>query len=104
MRDIARNNKVGYAVLNLPFIARREAYFQGYAYFRFKKTNDIFLYTRSIHDRPDLQKKFEVDTPLNKDYVPLDFKYFVINYEPLREGAGKLKFAFNIDNGVHFLP
>jgi hypothetical protein len=28
----------------------------------------------------------------------------VINYEPLREGVGNLKFAFNIDNGVHFLP
>jgi hypothetical protein len=47
---------------------------------------------------------FQLQTPLNKDYVALDYKYFVINYEPLRDGVGKLKFAFNIDNGVHFLP
>ena len=75
---------MGYAVLNLPFIARREAYFQGAAYFRFKKNKDIFLYTRSIHDKPELQKLFGIEAPLNKDYVPLDYKYFVINYEPLR--------------------
>lgn len=104
MKDIDRNNKVGYVVLNLPFISRREAFFQGCAYFRLKKTKDIFIYTRSIHDKPELQKLCGVETPLNKDYVPLDYKYFVINYEPLREGVGNLKFAFNIDNGVHFLP
>jgi hypothetical protein len=41
---------------------------------------------------------------LNKDYVSLIYKYNVVTYEPIREGVGKLKFAYNVDNGVHFLP
>jgi hypothetical protein len=27
-----------------------------------------------------------------------------VRYKFIREGVGKLEFAFNIDNGIHFLP
>ena len=91
-------------ILNFPIVAKREAYFEGKAYFRLKTKKDIFLYTRSIHDKPELQKSLGVETPINKDFVQLNYKYFVISYRPLSEGVGNFKFSFNIDNGVHFLP
>ena len=69
-----------------------------------KHKQEIFLYTRSIHDKPELQRAYGVDTPINKDYVQLNYKYFLLKYVPIREGVGKLTFAFNIDNGIHFLP
>ena len=28
----------------------------------------------------------------------------MITYQPLREGVGNMKFAFNIDNKIHLIP
>ena len=104
LRNPSRNSKIGHVVMNFPLITRRQAYFQGSAYFRFNHSKDIFVYTRSIHDKPHLQQYLNIKAPLNDDYVPLDYKYFVIVYQPIREGVGNMKFAFNIDNKVHFIP
>jgi len=62
------------------------------------------MYVRSIHDKPHLQKLFEFYPQLNKDYVPLDYRYFVLKYKPVRKGVGQIKFALNIDVDVNFLP
>jgi hypothetical protein len=61
-------------------VAKREAYFHGTAYFRLKHHNQMFVYIQSIHDKPELQRAFGVETPMKKDYVPLNFKYFMITY------------------------
>ena len=62
------------------------------------------MYVRSIHDKPDLQKILQFFPQLNKDYVPLDYRYFVLKYKPIRKGVGKIKFALNVDIGINFLP
>lgn len=52
---INRNCRIGYAVSGVPLLTKREAFFQGLAYDRLQENGTVFMYTRSLHDREDLQ-------------------------------------------------
>ncbi len=93
----SRNCRIGYNLNNYPFIAKREAFFQGIGYNRLDDTNELFLFTRSIHNNPDLQRYLGYQAVVNKEYVQLDYKYFVVKYRPLKKGLGKLTLAINVD-------
>lgn len=41
------------------------------------------MYTRSIHNRLDLQKMFDYDILLNKKCVAFEYKYIAVKYVPL---------------------
>lgn len=51
---VERNCRIGYTQNNIPIISVREAFFQGIGYNRLAKRKRLFLFTRSIHNRPDL--------------------------------------------------
>lgn len=53
-----------------------------------KKDNTLFLYTRSIHNSPNLQNELDYKANINKDYVQFDYKYFVVKYKPLTKTEG----------------
>ena len=52
---VARNCRIGYTENHIPILSVREAFFQGIGYNRLNYDNTVFLCTRSIHNRPDLQ-------------------------------------------------
>ena len=62
------------------------------------------MYTRSIHNRKDLQKQFRYDVKLNPKCVQLDYKYVVVKYVPVSETSGKMIMGVNIDLKLNMLP
>ena len=64
----------------------------------------MFLYTRSIHNRNDLQERFEHKFEINEKYVQLEYKYFVVKYEPIDKIRGKVTLAMNVDIKLNFIP
>jgi hypothetical protein len=62
------------------------------------------MYTRSIHDRKDLQKQFNYEVTLNPKCVQLDYKYLVVKYVPLSDNSGKMVLGVNIDLKLNMLP
>ena len=55
------------------------------------------MYTRSLHDRPDLQELFGYKVVETPDTVQLDYKYFILEYTPDSTSGGMLKMAINTD-------
>ena len=41
---------------------------------------------------------------MNEDYVQLEYKYFVIKYEPIDKIRGNVTLAMNVDIRVSFIP
>lgn len=62
------------------------------------------MYVRSIQDKPHIQKIVDFYPEMNKDYVPLNYRYFVLKYKPIGKGVGKIRFALNVDIGLDFIP
>jgi hypothetical protein len=62
------------------------------------------LYTRSIHNRPDLQQKLGYSCKINPEYVQLEYNFFVLQYEPICKGKGKIILAMNVDTKMNFIP
>lgn len=62
------------------------------------------MYTRSIHNRKDLQEQFGYNVELNPKCVQLDYKYLVVKYVPLSETSGKMIMGVNIDLKLNMLP
>lgn len=54
---VARNMKIGNFVVDVPILSSREAFYQGVGYDRLSTNGTIFLYIRSIHNKPDLLKE-----------------------------------------------
>lgn len=52
VKALGRNSKIGHIMIEIPFLSRREAFFQGAGYNRLDTNDTIFVFTRSIHDRP----------------------------------------------------
>lgn len=67
VKEVSRNCKIGHIVNDFPIISKREAFFQGLGYDRMKHNNSILLFSRSLHNRLDLQKKlgYKVNTDEN---------------------------------------
>jgi len=101
---VDRNCRIGFTENHIPIVSVREAYFQGIGYNRLHKNNTLFLFTRSIHNRPDLQKKLGYTCPINENYVQLEYKYFVLWYEPICRGKGRITLAMNVDTKLNFIP
>ena len=57
----------------------------------------IFLYTRTLHDRPDLQKLFNFYVKPTPKAIQLDYHYFVLEYRPTSPKFGTIKLAINVD-------
>ena len=55
------------------------------------------MYTRSIHERKDLQEHLEYEVKESKNAIQLDYKYFIIEYKPETPTSGYIKLANNID-------
>ena len=66
--------KIGNFIVDIPVLSSREAFFQGIGYDRLKTNGTIFLYTRSIHNRPDLLKDLNYRPAFHPKTVPLNFK------------------------------
>lgn len=62
------------------------------------------MYSRSLHNRPDLCQKLDYTPVLNPDYVQIEFKYLVVKYEPIDLTSGKASLAINIDMKLNFIP
>lgn len=52
VKTLGRNSKIGHVISDFPFLSRREAFFQGAGYDRLDTNDTIFVFTRSIHNRP----------------------------------------------------
>lgn len=59
--------------------------------------NTILLYSRSLHNRKDLQEKLGYKVETNSNAVQLEYKFFVVQYEPIDRNKGKIKIAMNVD-------
>lgn len=70
-KRIARNSKIGHSINEFPILSTREAFFQGIGYNRLDTNNTLFLYTRSVHNRPDLQQLYDYRPNPKKDSVLL---------------------------------
>lgn len=101
---MARNCRIGYAQSHFPILSVREAFFQGIGYNRLHHNNTLFLYTRSLHNRPDIQEKLNYKCKVNSDYVQLEYKYFVVIYEPIDRVRGRVTVGMNVDIKLHFIP
>ncbi len=55
VKEISRNCKIGHIVNKFPILSKREAFFQGIGYDRMQHDSTILLYSRSLHNRADLQ-------------------------------------------------
>ena len=64
----------------------------------------MFLYTRSIHNRNDLQEDFKYKAEINSDFIQLEYKYFVVKYKPLNRKEGEITLAMNVDTKLQFVP
>lgn len=79
-REVARNSRIGYTQMHFPILTVREAFFEGIGYNRLYHDNSLFLFTRSIHNRKDLQEKLNYHCNINEDYIQLEYKYLVVKY------------------------
>lgn len=57
----------------------------------------IFMYTRSLHDRKDLQQLLGYEVKQSKNAIQLDYKYFIVEYKPETPTSGYIKLANNVD-------
>lgn len=57
----------------------------------------ILLYTKSLHDRKDLQQKLNYFVKLDPNAVQLDYKFLMVEYQPYSPKKGKIRLAMNID-------
>lgn len=103
-KEVARNCRIGYSQNHIPFLSVRETFFQGIGYNRLEKDGTLFLYTRSIHNREDLQKQYGYRCNIHNEYVQLEYKYFVLKYEPITRTKGNVTIAMNVDAKMDFLP
>ena len=62
------------------------------------------MLTRSIHNREDLQKNLGYKCNPNKNFVQLEYKYFVLKYKPINKNKGHVTIAMNVNPKLDFLP
>ena len=62
------------------------------------------MYTRSFHDREDMKEILEYFPQINEKYIQLSYKYFVVEYRPMREGVGQITVAMNVDSKINIVP
>ena len=78
VKRIGRNSIIGHVISDFPILSQREAFFQGAGYDRLETNDTIFVYTRSIHNRPELMELYDYYPKPKKDSVLLDYKYLCL--------------------------
>ena len=94
---VSRNCRVAHCINNFPLITKRQSFFQGIGYNRMNHNKSIFMYTRSLHERKDLQELLGYQVKESKNTIQLDYKYFIIQYKPESPTGGTIKLAINTD-------
>lgn len=103
-KKLDRNHKIGYCLYDIPILALREVAYEGVGYNRLNHNGTILLYSQSIHNNPDICRRWDYTPRMNKDYVQIDYKYIITEYTPIGVGKGKLKVVLNNDLKLNFLP
>jgi hypothetical protein len=88
----------------MPLLSVRETYFEARGYNRLHHNKSIILYSRSIHDKPELCKKLNFTPVVNQDYVQIEYKYLIVRYIPIDQKRGRASIAVNIDMKLNFVP
>lgn len=57
----------------------------------------IMIFSRTLHNRPDLQELFGYQVIPTPGSIQLDYHYFVLEYRPLSPNQGTIKLAINTD-------
>ena len=57
----------------------------------------IFAFSRTLHNREDLQKTLGYEVKMTPGTVQLEYHYFVLEYRPTSPKTGTLKLALNVD-------
>lgn len=94
---LGRNNRIGYSLNDFPVLSQRQAFFQAIGYDRMEHNSTIFSFSRTLHDRPDLQKQFGYKVQETPGAIQLDYHYFVFEYRPTDPKTGTIKMAINVD-------
>lgn len=103
-KQIDRNSIIGHVVNDFPIISKREAFFQGTGYDRLNFNDTIFIFSRSIHSRPDLLELYDYKPKPKKNSVMLDYKYLCMEYRPITPKKGYLRMCVNIDMRLNIVP
>ena len=101
MKIVGRNNRLCHSMNKFPFLNVREAHFQGIGYDRMKHNKTVLVFSRSIHTRPDILKRYNHKVTLVPNSVQLDYKYFAILYSPTGPKSGNMKLAINVDMKIN---
>ena len=94
---LGRNNRIGYSLNDFPLLTNREAFFQGIGYDRISHNKTILVISRTLHDRPDLQRMLDYEVNPTPGNIQLDYHYFVLEYKPTSPNSGTIKLAINAD-------
>jgi hypothetical protein len=62
------------------------------------------MYTRSIHNRKDIQQQVGYEVKQNPKCVQFDYKYLVVKYVPLSDNSGRMIMGMNIDLKLNMVP
>lgn len=104
-KEVARNCRIGYTLNHMPLFTKRESFFQGIGYSRLNTpSKELFLFTRSIHDKPNIQDLLQFPVNINPQYIQLDYKYFVVRYRPIKKNVGLIDIAMNVDAKLSYIP
>jgi len=104
VKEIRRATKVGYALMDVPLISKRECYYYGVGYNLLHEYGSIPLVSKTIHSDPVFLKKLGIEVPASSKHVKLDYKYYVFNITPLGPNKCYVKIVLNVDYKVNFVP
>lgn len=85
-------------------ISLREASFEALAYNRLWHNNTVFLFGRSINNKPEVCQRLNYKPTTHSNYVQIDYRYLSIKYVPTNVGKGHVTVALNLDMKLNFVP
>jgi len=87
-----------------PPLSERETYANGYGIDRLDRNGSVLLISRSVHDRPELAKKYGLDIPEKTKCVRFDVYYSVTELVPIEKNKTRFKMALRMDPKIKFIP
>lgn len=104
VKDIRKATKVGYALMDVPMVSKRECYFYGAGFNLLDEFGTIPLISKSIHSNEEFCKKLGVNIPKETKHVRLDYKYYVFNIAPLGPNKCYVTIVLNVDYKIPLVP